>query len=59
MTGRVLLVEDDDSLRMTLERQVRSLGYQVTVAESGDAALKLFESGLVVVMHDMLNMPKP
>ena len=47
-TERVLLVEDDDRLRAVLERQIRSLGYQVTVAESGDAALELLEGGLTV-----------
>ncbi|MDJ0910689.1 MAG: PAS domain S-box protein [Woeseiaceae bacterium] len=47
-TERVLLVEDDEKLRGVLERQVRSLGYRVTVADSGDAALDLLQGGLEV-----------
>lgn len=43
--GRVLVAEDEELLRRTLVRQLTSIGYDVTEAESGDAALKIIEGG--------------
>ena len=42
---RVLLVEDDAQVRASVRRQLDSLGYRVTEADSGDAALGLLERG--------------
>jgi PAS domain S-box len=42
-TERVLVVEDDESVRSSVIRQLRSLGYAVTEAPDGDAALAAFE----------------
>ena len=42
---RILLVEDNEHVRATAVDQLTSLGYGVTDAESGDAALALLESG--------------
>ena len=42
---RILLVEDNEHVRATAVDQLTSLGYGVTEAESGDAALALLESG--------------
>jgi len=36
---RILLVEDDGDLRLSLERVLRSVGYRVTGAENAEAAL--------------------
>ncbi len=38
--SRLLLVEDDDSLRRTLHGHLASIGYQVQSAETGEAALE-------------------
>lgn len=43
---RILLVEDDASVRTTAAEVLRSLGYSVVDAESADAALQLIEQGL-------------
>jgi len=41
---RVLLVDDDATLRMALTRYLEKRGYAVQSAESGSEALRLFES---------------
>jgi two-component system cell cycle sensor histidine kinase/response regulator CckA len=43
-TGAVMLVEDDDAVRMFGARALRSKGYRVTEAKSGEAALDLVAS---------------
>ena len=43
--GRVLLVDDNVALRNVAARQLASLGYQVTAAESGPAALAILQGG--------------
>ena len=40
---RLLIVEDDAAIRDVMCRSLGALGYQVTVAESGEAALALIE----------------
>ena len=42
---RILLAEDDDSVRRAMGRQLRALGYSVVEVENGDAALALIEAG--------------
>jgi signal transduction histidine kinase/ActR/RegA family two-component response regulator len=42
---RILLVEDNEYVRVTTTRVLSSLGYTVVAAESGDAALALLELG--------------
>jgi len=45
-SGLVLLVEDEDPVRMFSARALRNKGYTVTEAKSGDAALELIEKML-------------
>ncbi|WP_162925657.1 hybrid sensor histidine kinase/response regulator [Isoalcanivorax indicus] len=47
MTARVLVVEDDTSIRMLSVRYLRSAGYAVQEAASADEALVRIENGLV------------
>jgi DNA-binding response OmpR family regulator len=56
--GRVLIVEDDESLRRIVSRHLRAQGYQVDEASSAEAAAKVIEDGLRpgVVLLD-LNLP--
>ena len=48
MTGdgqRILIVEDEDSLRAMMEAQVNALGYRAVAAASGEDALRLASEG--------------
>ena len=56
--ARLLIVEDDESLRLIVSRHLRSLGYRVTEAASAEAAVQALEGGLrpAVVILD-LNLP--
>jgi CheY-like chemotaxis protein len=55
---RLLIVEDDESLRLIVSRHLRSLGYRVTEAASAEAAVQALDGGLrpAVVILD-LNLP--
>ena len=55
---RILIVEDDERLRETLERMLRSLGYEVTALENGKNALKIFQSMPVSLVITDLTMPE-
>ncbi|MBK8792521.1 MAG: response regulator [Holophaga sp.] len=54
----ILLVDDDDLIRMTVGPMLEILGHKVQAVEGGQQALDLFEQGLKVdlVILDM-NMP--
>jgi DNA-binding response OmpR family regulator len=55
---RVLIVEDDESLRRIVSRHLRALGYEVEEASSVEGAVKALAGGLrpSVVILD-LNLP--
>jgi DNA-binding response OmpR family regulator len=56
--GRVLIVEDDESLRQIVSRHLRAQGYEVDEASSAEGAASAIESGLrpgVVILD--LNLP--
>ena len=46
--NRVMIVEDEFLIRLTLCEVLTDEGYEVTQAESGDEALQLLESGMQV-----------
>jgi DNA-binding response OmpR family regulator len=55
---RVLVVDDDDDIRLLLEELLRGAGYDVAPAKNGRAALRLFyESPTDLVVLD-LSMPE-
>ena len=55
---RVLVVDDEESLRLVLRAFLKRSGYQVEVAENGEAALGLIESfGPDVILTDV-RMPR-
>jgi DNA-binding NtrC family response regulator len=54
MPGRILIVEDRDSLRRMLELALRQEGYEVVAAADGAAALaRLAERGFDLVLTDL------
>jgi CheY-like chemotaxis protein len=55
---RILLVDDDELIRMSVGPMLTALGHEVELAQSGQEALERFQSGLRVdlVILDM-NMP--
>ena len=55
---RILLVDDDELIRLSVAPMLTALGHAVRTAESGQAALDLLQAGLTVdlVILDM-NMP--
>ncbi|HJQ19920.1 MAG TPA: HD domain-containing phosphohydrolase [Gemmatimonadaceae bacterium] len=42
---RILVVDDEDTIRLVLAKYLRSRGFEVAAAESGDAALEMLASG--------------
>lgn len=54
---RVLVVDDEPSIRLALSKFLRSRGYTVEVADSGTAALALLEQSRVALMLCDLRMP--
>lgn len=56
-TESIILVDDNDDVRETVAETLKSLGYRVTEAVNGDAALKLLEESagtFDLVMSDMV-----
>jgi CheY-like chemotaxis protein len=43
--GSVLVVDDDESVRLILSEQLRDLGLEVAVAEDGERALQMLANG--------------
>ncbi|HEU5040593.1 MAG TPA: response regulator [Gemmatimonadales bacterium] len=57
MTRRILVVDDEQAIRSTMERLLRAIGYEVvTVAEPMDAYELLDAGGFDLVLLD-INMP--
>lgn len=58
--ARVLVVDDDEGMRLTLERSLKAAGYEVTLAADGVQALELYRaapSDVVVIDIFMPNTP--
>jgi len=55
---RVLLVDDEPTVRRSLARVLMSVGFDVITAEDGQAALALLEQGMVDVMLVDMLMPR-
>lgn len=54
---KVLVVDDEETIRLALRKFLRSRGYEVDVADSGKAALALLEQGGYVLMLCDVRMP--
>src|SRR5690606_18980241 len=55
---RILLAEDDDSLRTYLARALERVGYRVTAVDRGSAALPLLESDSYDLLLTDIVMPE-
>lgn len=54
---RILVVDDEDTIRLVLAKYLRSRGFEVGTAESGDAALEALEDGRFDLMLCDVRMP--
>ena len=57
MTTRILIVDDDDSLRESLELVLAAESYDVIAAEDGEKALRLIEETPIDIVLSDLRMP--
>ncbi|MEX2179742.1 MAG: HD domain-containing phosphohydrolase [Gemmatimonadaceae bacterium] len=55
--ARVLVVDDEPTIRLVLAKYLRTRGFEVTVAESGDAALEVLSGGRFDLMLCDVRMP--
>ena len=58
MKTRILAVDDEKQIREMLSRHFRYLGYDVSTAEDGCAALKHLETNKVDIMITDIKMPR-
>jgi len=57
MNKKVLLVDDDETMRMILEEMISSRGYDTVIASNGKEGLERFEEDDFSVVITDLNMP--
>ncbi|GER79452.1 MAG: DNA-binding response regulator [Anaerolineaceae bacterium] len=57
LSGRVLIIDDEASLRQTLTRILQRAGHEVTSAESGEQGLELVAGGDFDIVYMDLRMP--
>ncbi len=58
-TGTVLLVDDEENIRMVGSRMLEKLGYQVLVAADGDHAVSLYQTHRDRIDLVMLDLVMP
>ena len=56
--AKILLVDDDDSLRRVLEFQLTEAGFEVSIAENGKQALEIFASETIDCLITDWRMPQ-
>jgi len=57
LAGRILIVDDEDSIRLVLERSLELIGYAALSAENGSKAIELFKehhASIELVIMDMI-----
>ena len=55
--ARILIADDEDSLRWVLEKGLRQAGYEVTSAKDGDSALRAFAEAPFDLVFLDIRMP--
>ncbi len=58
-TGCVLLVDDEESIRVTAKRMLERLGFEVLTAEDGLRALEIFEAEGAKIVAVLLDLTMP
>jgi DNA-binding NtrC family response regulator len=58
MSIRILLADDDPALRRVIQFKLKQKGYDVSVAEDGEAALATLKSGRFDLLLSDMKMPK-
>lgn len=58
MEGRILVVDDEDTLRLTLKARLTSGGFEVETARDGEEALEKLKASLFDVVLLDINMPR-
>ena len=56
--SRILLIEDDQSVRYTVARMLRSRGFEVIEAESGEIGINLARTANPALILSDIHMPK-
>ncbi|HYN86430.1 MAG TPA: sigma-54 dependent transcriptional regulator [Pyrinomonadaceae bacterium] len=56
--AKILVAEDEQNLRLVLQKELQRLGHDVRVAPDGEAALRLLEESNVDVVLCDINMPR-
>ena len=54
---RILIVDDEDTIRLVLAKYLRTRGFEIATAESGDAALEALAGGRFDLMLCDVRMP--
>ena len=57
MSARILIADDEDSLRWVLEKGLTQAGYEVTAVADGDAAVRAFEASPFDLVFLDVKMP--
>jgi DNA-binding NtrC family response regulator len=57
MKRRILIADDDESLRRVMQMELDELGYHVTTAVDGDSALRLLAETMPALIISDLRMP--
>jgi two-component system KDP operon response regulator KdpE len=57
LQGKVLIVDDESSIRQALRSSLQSMGFEVAEASTGESALHLLEKGRYDVVLLDINMP--
>ena len=58
-SGAILLVEDDDGLRESVQEMLRSLGYRVMVASDGKKAVEVFRENAAEIQLVIMDIVMP
>lgn len=58
MNDKILVVDDEESLRLTLKLKLKAAGFDVDVAEDGEAAIEKLKAGKFSAILLDINMPR-
>ena len=58
MNDNILVVDDEESLRLTLKLKLKAAGFDVDVAEDGEAAIEKLKAGKFSAILLDINMPR-